>query len=112
MRSAEASPAAALSQRTSSSDTHAVDEIFHVPVHPLGDESMDIRRKTREAFVEVARELEVVDDRPVEALAWNEQRDPRRIRREQHARHTALEFVDRDAIDLAVRELRERVGRL
>ena len=56
--------------------------------------------------------LQVLDDRPVEPLAGDQQRNARRIGRQQHAGDAAFELVDLDAVDLAVRHARERVGRL
>jgi hypothetical protein len=60
----------------------------------------------------IARELQVLDDRAVEALARDQQRNARRVRRQQHAGHAAFEVVDLDAVDLAVRHGGEGVGGL
>ena len=49
----------------------------HQPVHVGGE--------AREGIVEVAGELQEVDDLLVEALARDQQRDPGRIRRQQRA---------------------------
>src|SRR5436309_3204439 len=77
---------------------------IHVIADPAGrirllDEAMDVGVEAGELRVERAGELEVLDDSPVETLARNQQRNARRIGRQQNARHAALELVDLDAVD-------------
>jgi len=89
---------------------YAVDEVACAPADLLFDEPVDVGIEAREALVEIARELQIPDDLPVEALTGDQQRNSRRIRRQQHARDAPLEVVDLDALDLAMRHARERVG--
>ena len=73
---------------------------------------MDVGFKPRKLLIEVAGEFQVLDDRAVETLAGNQERNAGRIRRQQHARHASFQIVDVDAIDFAMRHARERVRRL
>src|SRR5487761_2049882 len=87
-----------------------VDEIALAAADILLDQAVDVGVEARKALVEIACELQVLDDLPVEALAGNQQRNPRRVRRQQHAGDAPLELVDLDAFDLAMRHPRERIG--
>ena len=55
---------------------------------------MDIGFKARKFFVEGSRKLQVLNDRFIKALARNQQRNTRWIRREQDSGHTAFKLVD------------------
>src|SRR5437588_519445 len=66
---------------------HAVDVIAKLPGVAGLDQAMDVGIEPRELLVEIARELQKLDDSAVEALAGNQQRNARRIRRQQHAGH-------------------------
>ena len=66
--------------------------------------------KTGIARVELARELQILDDNRVDSFAGNQQRNARRVRGQQHAGDAPVELVDRHAIDLAVSEFSERIG--
>ena len=55
---------------------------------------MHVGVEARERPVEGARELQVVDDPLVEALAGDQQRDAGRVRRQQRRRDAAFEIVD------------------
>ncbi len=72
---------------------------------------MDVGLEAGEFLVELAGELQVAHDGRVEALARDQQRDARRIGRQQHGGDAAFQLVDRHAVDLAVRHLGEGVGR-
>src|SRR6185437_12961001 len=53
----------------------AVDEIALAPGDLLLDEAVNVGVEAGEALVEVARELQVLDDLTIEALAGNQQRN-------------------------------------
>src|SRR5438552_14163946 len=72
---------------------HAVDVVAKLPGVAGLDQAVDVGIESRELLIEVARELQELDDSAVEALAGNQQRNARRIRRQQHAGHAALELV-------------------
>src|SRR2546426_12036678 len=65
--------------------TDAIHEIALLADLGLFDQAMNVGVEAGEPLVEAARELEVFDDGPVEPFAGNEEGNPRRIRREQHA---------------------------
>src|SRR6188508_2738017 len=69
----------------------AVDEVALASADLLLDQAVDVRLEAREAIVEVARELQVLDDVPVEPLPGNQERNPGRVRRDQRAGDAALE---------------------
>src|SRR5471032_3571911 len=79
---------------------HTIDEILDTPIDHLSDQPVDIRMEAREAFVELTCETQIIDDRLVEPLARNQQRNARRVRRQQDAGHAPFEFIDRYPIDL------------
>ena len=70
---------------------------------------MDIGLKTGAAAVELTGELQVVHDFFVEHLTGDQQRNARRVRRDQTGGDAALEFVDRHALGGALRDVRKRV---
>ena len=73
---------------------------------------MHIGVEARECGVELARETQVVDDLPVEALARNQQRNTGRVRRQQAGGDAAFQRVDRHALGLAVRDVGKGVAGL
>src|SRR4030095_7396853 len=73
------------------------------------DEAVDVGVEARKLLVEGPRALEILDDREVESLTWDEPRNAGWVGRQQHARDATLEVVDLDALDLAVRHAREGV---
>src|SRR5882672_8267750 len=85
------------------SEADAVDVVRHAAVAAVFDQAVDVGLETREHGVEVARELEIVDDLAVDAFARDKQRDAWRIRRQQHRRDPSVELVDRHPLDLPVR---------
>jgi hypothetical protein len=91
---------------------HAIHEVIALAVHLALDEPVHVGLEAREALVEVAREAQVVDDRLVEALARDQQRNARRIRRQQDRGGAAFQLLDRDALDVAARHLGKGVRRL
>src|ERR1700675_3479810 len=66
---------------------HAVDVVAKLPRVAGLDQAVDVGIESRELLVEVARELQELDDSAVEALAGNKERNPRGIRRKQTAVH-------------------------
>jgi hypothetical protein len=92
--------------------SHAIHEVAALAVHFALDQPVHVGLEAREALVEVACEAQVVDDGLVEALARDQQRNARRVRRQQDRGDAAFQVVDRDALDLAVRHLGEGVRRL
>src|SRR5690606_13378492 len=80
-----------------------------IPLFAIGSDvagqAVNIGFEARELVIELTGELEVVDDTLIEALAGNQQRNARRIRREQHAGDSSFELLDIDAFGLAVRHL-------
>src|SRR6266446_439733 len=87
----------------------AVDEITELPAIVLLDETMYVSVESGELLVEAARELQELHDGAVEPLAGNQQRDARRVRRQEDTRHAAFEPIDLDAVDLAVRHAGEGI---
>ena len=77
----------------------------------LCDQAVDVGFETGKLQIELAHELQVADDRSIEPLAGDQQRNPRRVGRHQHRGHPLLQFVDRNALDLPVRHPRKSVGR-
>src|ERR1700710_64756 len=90
---------------TSALKRDAIDEILDTPINHLPDQPVDIRMEAREAFVELTRKTQIIDDCLVEPLARNQQRNTRRIRRQQDAGHTPFEFINRHAINLPMHQL-------
>src|SRR5262245_28062698 len=78
---------------------HAIQEVFSATVDLLLDQTVDVGPESREAGVELPSEAQVAHDRSVDTLARDQQRDARRVRRQQYRRHAALELVDRHAVD-------------
>src|SRR5581483_5090941 len=105
-------PETARQLRSALLEACAIHEVAHLAAVALLDETVDVGLEAGEVLVEAACELQVLDDGAIEALAGNEERNARRIGREQHARDAALQLVDLDAIDLAMRHAGERVRRL
>ena len=73
---------------------------------------MHVGVETRELLVELAHELQILDDGAVEALAGNQQRNARRVRRDQHGGNATFQLVHRHPIDLAVRQALVGIRRL
>ena len=73
---------------------------------------MHVGVEAREGGVELAREAQVVADLLVEALARDQQRDARRVRRQQAGGDAAFELVDGHTLGLAVRDVRVGVAGL
>src|SRR3546814_4650185 len=73
---------------------------------------MHIGFKAGERGIEFTSELQIIDDALVEALAWNKQRNARRVRGQQHTRYAAFKFVDADALGFPVGHLGVGVRRL
>src|ERR1700693_1911962 len=73
---------------------HAIDVVAKLPGVAGFHQAVDVGIESGKLLVEVARELKELDDRAVEALARNQQRNARWIRRQQHAGHAAFELVD------------------
>src|SRR5205814_1063698 len=91
---------------------YAVDVIAKLAGVAGLDQAVNVGIESRKLLVEVARELQELDDGAVKALARNQQWNARRIRRQQNAGHAAFELVDLDAVDLPMRHAGERVGGL
>ena len=70
------------------------------------DQPVHVGVEAGEGFVEAPREAQVVDDALVEAFARNQQRDTRRVRRQQRGRDAPLQHVDVDPRGLAMRAVR------
>ncbi len=66
---------------------------------------MDVGLEARAELGELARELEVVHDLLVEHLAGNQQRNARRVRRDQAGGDAAFQVVDLHALGLALRDM-------
>ena len=89
-------------------------QAVHVEAAPAvggtGLGSVDDRLQPGVGLVECLGEAQVADDGLVEALSRDEQRDARRVGRDQHGGGTVLQVVDRDPVDLAAGQLGPGVG--
>ncbi len=92
---------------------HAIGVVAHVAVVVLDfHQAVDVGLETRAELGELARELEVVHDLLVEDLARDQQRDARRVRRDQAGGDAAFQVIDLHALGLAVRDVRIGVAGL
>ena len=64
----------------------------------LFHKAVDIGFEAREFLIEIARKFQVIDNGLIEALAGNQQRDARRIGRDQRRGDATFELVDLDAV--------------
>ncbi len=64
---------------------YTVDVIGSLAIGFLFDQTVNVSVKARKTFVELLREMKILDDRLVESLARNQQRYPGWIRRQQDA---------------------------
>ena len=91
---------------------HAVHVVAAVDAALVFHQAMHVGGEAGEAGVELARELQVLHDLAVEALARDQQRDARRVRRQQRGGDAAFQLVDVHPLGLAVGDVGKGIAGL
>ena len=94
------------------SNLNTVDEVFHLSIHLLLDQTVRGLFKARELRVEIAGEVQIVDHFLREVFTRDQQRNTRWIRREQDTRHMRCgQIAYIHALDLTMRHTPPRIRR-
>src|SRR3569832_1188331 len=94
---------------TAAGSDDAIDVIARLAIDHVFDQAVYVGLEARKLVIEFAGELQITDDGGIEALARDQQRNARRVRRDQQNKDAPFELIDLDPLDLAVRHLGKSV---
>src|SRR3569832_1270336 len=90
---------------TAAGSDDAIDVIARLAIDHVFDQAVYVGLEARKLVIEFAGEMQKTDDGGIEALARDQQRNARRVRRAKHGSDAHYKHIELEPLALAVRHL-------